>query len=133
MWQLNGPAANYLLACIVFLLVFSLIFSFRDTIRALAEFFDIRAIRRLFRKPLATAILLGFLVVLACLSMLFEDLRDFGLAIALAGLFLVPGLSLSWLVVTDASEVYGRRKRRRQFLRERGCSAFRGISQSPRD
>lgn len=118
MWRLNGPAANYLLASIVFLLVFSLIFSFRDTIRALAEFFDIRAIRRLLRKPLAIVFVHAFVVVLLLFCCSFEDLRDFGLALALIGLFFVPGLSLAWIVVTDVFEVYGRgtrggRRRRR--------------------
>jgi len=41
----NGAAANLLFASIVFLLVFSLVFSFRDTIRGIGEFFDVRAIR----------------------------------------------------------------------------------------
>ena len=49
--MLNGAAANLLVASIAFLLIFS----FRDTIRGIGEFFDIRAIRRLFRKPLVIA------------------------------------------------------------------------------
>ncbi len=112
MWQLNGPAANYLVVVIGSLLAFSLIFSFRDTIRALAEFFDIRAIRRVFREGPAVAFLFASLGIFACLSLLVEDLRDLGLLLCLAGLFLVPGLSLAWLVVTDAHDLYRQRKRR---------------------
>ena len=115
MWQLNGPAANYLVACIAFLLAFSLIFSFRDTVRALAEFFDVRAIRRLFRKPLTVVFLLGFLSCLGFLSFLFENPRDFGLFLSLAGIILVPGLSLAWLVISDVRELYRPRKRRERL------------------
>ena len=110
MWQLNGPAASYLLASIVFLLAFSLIFSFRDTSRALAEFFDIRAIRRLFRSPLA---IVSLLVLFAFFALLWQVAGDFTLALILTGIFLVPGLSLVWLLVTEVLEVLRNRRERR--------------------
>lgn len=118
MWGLHEDGAICLFAIIVFLLVFSLVFSFRDTIRALAEFFDIRAIRRLLRKPLAIVFVHAFVVVLLLGWCCFEDLCAFGLALTLIGLFLVPGLSLAWILVTDVFEAFGRgtrggRRRRR--------------------
>lgn len=98
-----------------FLLAFSLIFAFRDTLRALAEFFDIRAIRRVFRNSWAIVLMHGALVALLILYQLVERPQDFGLAIIVAGLFLVPGLSLAWLLVTDAAEAFGPRKRRKRL------------------
>lgn len=111
MWRLNGAAANYLVATMAFLLAFSLLFSFRDTLRALAEFFDIRAIRRVVRQPLGAALLLGLLLALVFLGLWMGDAEYFFLLLIFAGLFLVPGLSLAWLLVTDTVEALGPRKR----------------------
>ena len=115
--MLNGAAANLLVVSIVFLLVFCLIFSFRDTIQGIGEFFDIRAIRRLLRKPLV-AVLLGACLVAFVPAVAFAWLVPGGgenllLLVIFAGLLLVPGLSLAWLLVSEALDQIRAFRRRR--------------------
>ncbi len=78
------------------------------------KFFEIGAIRRLLRDPLAVAILFGCMVVLVSLWVHFDDPREFGFALVFAGIFLVPALSMAWVLVTELCESYriGRRRRR---------------------
>lgn len=114
MWQFNGPAVTCLMVSIAVLLAFSLVFSFRDTVRALAEFFDIRAIRRLFRKPHAVGFALVLVGVLVSFWLLSEDPWDISLSHILAAIFLVPGLSLAWTLVAEVYDSFrtGRKRRR---------------------
>lgn len=49
MFQLNGPAAAYVMAVIGMMFAGALLFSYRDTVQALREFFDSGAIRNFFR------------------------------------------------------------------------------------
>ena len=111
MWRLNGPAATWLVASLAFLLALSLIFAFRDTRRALAEFFDVRAIRRLRKTPrAATAIAVAF-VATAVYVGLHVDPGEFLMALSLVFLLVVPGLCLAWIVLSDVVEAIRNRRR----------------------
>lgn len=105
------------LLAIVIVLLFALAFSFRDTIRGVAEFFDIRAVRRFLRRPWRAAVtavaVMGVFVLLWLLASGPDDsLLPF---LALAPLIVIPSLALLWLIFADAWQaIYDRRKRNRR-------------------
>ncbi len=101
--KLTGPGATMLLAALAVVLLFALAFSFRDTLRGFAEFFDLRAVRRFVRRPRQVAITIGVILGVFVLLWLLvggpgESLYYF---VALVPLICIPGLTLIWLIVSD--------------------------------
>jgi hypothetical protein len=102
---------------IVLVLIFALAFSFRDTIRGVGEFFDIRAVRRLLRQPWKAAVTIGAVLGLFVLLWLLVSGPDDSLFLflALVPLIVVPGLALVWLILSDIWEaIHDSRKRTRR-------------------
>ena len=115
--RLTGPGATMAAVAIVVVLLFALAFSFRDTIRGVAEFFDIRAVRRFLRRPFRTTVAIGAVTGLFMFLWLLVSGPDDSLLffLALVPLIVVPGLALLWLVLSDIWEaIHDRRKRSRR-------------------
>ena len=112
--KLTEFGAAVLVISLAIVLLFGLIFAFRDTVRGIVEFFDLRAIRRFFRRPWRAAAVIGGLV-LFFVSLWFLLSKPGGSLfyfLGVAPLVLVPSLALLWLIVSDIYQ--GVRKRRRQ-------------------
>jgi hypothetical protein len=104
---------------IVAVLLFALVFSFRETVRGVAEFFDFRAVHCFLRRPWRASLIIGGVVALFALFwVLVSGPHDSPLLfLALAPLIAVPGLALFWLIVCDISQ--GIRENRRRSRRRR--------------
>jgi mannose/fructose/N-acetylgalactosamine-specific phosphotransferase system component IIC len=105
------------MAAIVIVLVFALVFSFRDTVRSVAEFFDVRAIRLFLRRPWRAAVTIAVVVGLFLLLWGLGSGRDDSLLLflALIPLIVAPGLALAWLILSDAwHAIRDKRKRDRR-------------------
>ena len=117
---------------IVIVLLFALAFPFADTIRGIAEFFDVRAIRRFLRQRRKAAVTLGGLAAFFALLWFLVSGPDDSplLFLSLVPLVVVPSLALVWLIVSDIWEVMRdhrrRNRRRRQAPQKLLCARVRG-------
>ncbi len=118
--RLTGPDATMVLVAIAIVLLFAFAFSFRDTVRGMAEFFDVRALRRFRRRPWQATITIGGVATFfALLWMLVSGPDDSPLLfLGLAPLIVVPGIALAWLIISDISQGIGDRRRRNERKRK---------------
>jgi hypothetical protein len=117
MFNFNGTAMTAMAACVVGLFLVCLIFSFRDTVRGLREFYDVRILRGFARSLLRrtrfslAVLLLAAMIAPPLLALLFRaNWSSFPTVAALAAyllLLVVP--AVIWIV----SDLFGRGPRER--------------------
>lgn len=127
MYQLTGPGVTMAILVIAAILIFALAFSFRETIRGLVEFFDIRAIRRFLRRSRIASIIIASLTALSlCLWLFVWVVWDSGnlivgavVFLAFVPLVLLPSLAFLWTLISDIYQDlrFRRRSLRRQLER----------------